>query len=157
MKRKFYADDLPTQKKLLETVINHIVRLIDGVGCISCRNGQKKLNAGHYHSVGSSKNLRYNLFNIFTQCESCNSYKSSNKTEYDNGLISVYGHEIYEYVKFGIVRQYPLLQIKLDKIRDAIVKAREIEKELVKADRTYNVLERLELRKVFNERIGIYE
>lgn len=157
MKRKFYADDLPTQKKLLETSINHIVRLIDkDHECFTCDRPSGQRQAGHRHSVGSNGSLRYHLFNIWTQCAQCNDHYSGRPSEYDEKLIKLYGKAFQEYVTLTLPVQYPEFHWKAFHLVEFVKRAREIEKELVKADKTYTNPERLEMRKLINERIGIY-
>lgn len=64
--------------------------------CISCGCWYSDLNiltAGHYLSVGSCPELRFNEMNINSQCLQCNSYKAGNGLEYQKGLIKKYGTE----------------------------------------------------------------
>ncbi len=79
-------------KKELQTEINRIVRLIDfDKNCISCNHGMdgftRQAHAGHYHSVGSSPSIRFNIHNIHKQCSICNNFKSGALREYRQGLI----------------------------------------------------------------------
>ena len=79
-------------KKDLQVEVNKLVRLIDeGCSCISCNSFTGKVNAGHYYSVGSRPNLRFNLMNIYLQCEHCNSYMSGNLIEYRENLVNLVG------------------------------------------------------------------
>lgn len=72
---------------------NKFIRLRDdGDSCISCgRNTGAKMNAGHYRSVGSCPELRYEEDNCHLQCEHCNSYKSGNIEHYRPALIAKIG------------------------------------------------------------------
>lgn len=140
----------------LQDEINHIARLIDKeTGCISC-GGQKSLAGGHYHSVGSNKTIRFHLDNIHLQDFYCNNWKSANTHKYDLGLIERYGNDYWNYIKFDIPKLFPLLKMAKNDYVDKIKTARQIVKELQKADLTYSAKVRLELRKKFNERLGIY-
>ena len=68
--------------------------------CISCgRHHQGQYHAGHYRSVGSAPELRFNVFNVNKQCVPCNVYLSSNAIDYRIGLIDKYGHEIVEAIE----------------------------------------------------------
>jgi len=144
-------------QKLLEKEINHIARLIDfGSGCISC-GGHTTPSGGHYHSVKSNGSIRFNLDNIHLQDYHCNVEKSANLHNYDLGLIDRYGKEYWEYVKFDIVRLFPLLKMAKNDYSQKIKTARSIVKHLKLENKTYNTTERLELRKKFNAMIGIYK
>jgi hypothetical protein len=144
-------------QKELEKGINKIAVLIDiGNGCISC-NGSKSPQGGHYHSVKANGSIRFNLDNIHLQDYYCNVEKSANLHQYDLGLINRYGKEYWEYVKFDIVRLFPLLKMTKNEYQDKINIARQIVKELKAVNLTYNAKQRLELRKEYNNRIGIYK
>jgi hypothetical protein len=79
--------------KDLQVVFNRFIRLRDaGNPCISCgRNSGAKMNAGHYLSVGSHPELRFNELNTNIQCEHCNSFKSGNQAAYRVELIKKIG------------------------------------------------------------------
>jgi hypothetical protein len=63
-----------------------------GLPCISCgRNTGSKRNAGHYLSVGSHPELRFEPLNCHSQCEHCNSWQSGNAVEYRRRLIEKIG------------------------------------------------------------------
>jgi hypothetical protein len=60
--------------------------------CISCgRNTGAKRNAGHYLSVGSHPELRFDEANVHSQCEHCNSWQSGNVAAYRLRLIEKIG------------------------------------------------------------------
>lgn len=143
-------------QKDLQKEINTIVRLIDkGSGCISC-NGQTTPAGGHYHSTGSNRSITFHLDNIHLQDFNCNNWKSANLHKYDLGLIERYSKQYWEYVKFDIPKLFPLLKMAKNDYAEKIKIARQIVKELQKADLTYPTNVRLELRKKYNERLGIY-
>ena len=51
--------------------------------CISCGRCHKgQYHAGHYRSVGSSPELRFEPLNVHKQCAPCNNHKSGNVIEY---------------------------------------------------------------------------
>lgn len=143
-------------QKLLEKPINKICCLIDfGSTCISC-NGKTTPQAGHYHTVGSNKSIRFNLDNLHLQDYHCNCEKSGNIHQYDLGLIKRYGKEYWEYVKFDIVGKYPLLKIPKEEYQHKISIANSIVKWLQLQNKNYSPIERLQLRKKYNKEIGIY-
>lgn len=80
---------------------NRYIRLRDtGKACISCgRDTGAKINAGHYRSVGSCPELRFNELNIYLQCEHCNSYLSGNAIEYRKNLKELIGNDLLEYLE----------------------------------------------------------
>lgn len=147
---------LPELKKLLETQINAICRLLDkDVPCISC-DGLTTPQAGHYHSVQKNGSIRFNLFNVHVQDYNCNCAKGGNQHAYDLGLIKMYGKEYWEMVKFELPLKYPVLKLTKPEIEEAINKAREILKNLKKANITYSTAQRIRLREEYNKAIGIY-
>jgi len=77
---------------------NKFIRTRDvGQSCISCgRNTGCKINAGHYLSVGSHPQLRYNENNCHLQCEFCNVYKSGAQAAYRPRLIEKIGLQAVE-------------------------------------------------------------
>jgi hypothetical protein len=155
-KLKDSVTGLPELKKLLETQINAICRLLDkDVPCISC-NGTTTPQAGHYHSVGSHPALRFNLFNVAVQDYNCNCAKGGNQHAYDLGLIKMYGKEYWEYVKFELPQQYPVLKLTKPELLEAIGKAKDLVKALKNANITYSVEQRKRLRHEYNSYIGIY-
>jgi len=146
----------PELKKFLETQINAICRELDkGSGCISCE-GHTTPQAGHYHSVQKNGSIRFNLFNVHLQDYNCNCAKGGNLHQYDLGLIKMYGKEYWEYVKFELPNQYPVLKLTKPELQEAIKKAKEILKALKKANITHSVNQRMRLRTEYNKYIGIY-
>lgn len=150
---------LPQKKQELEPEINLIARLIDkGHPCMMCGNPKmKRINGCHYHSKGHNDTIRFNLHNIWAGCHSCNSEKGGNIAGYDLCLISEFGHEYWEEIKFGLTREYKLLKLTKDEINEKIKIARQIIRELKKADKVYTNEERVELRDKYNKRLGMYE
>lgn len=82
-----------------QTWCNRYVRLRDrDMPCISCYKPMAKTgklggdyDAGHYRSVGSAPNLRFNLHNIHAQCKYCNNQLAGNHSGYRVGLIARIG------------------------------------------------------------------
>jgi hypothetical protein len=101
--------------KDLQVVFNRFIRLRDaGNPCISCgRNSGAKMNAGHYLSVGSHPELRFNELNTNIQCEHCNSFKSGNQAAYRVELIKKIGLEQVEKLE----SKHEPLKLTIDEIK----------------------------------------
>ncbi|WP_299074932.1 recombination protein NinG [uncultured Paraglaciecola sp.] len=100
MKRDFRAKDKPHQTKLTQQVFNRWVRLSDTSGeCISCGITYGQAHAGHYRSIGSAPELRFEPLNCHLQCQQCNTSKSGNIKGYREGLIKRIGIEKVEWLE----------------------------------------------------------
>jgi len=142
----------------LQKFINKIARLIDyGCPCISCGIKVKKENGCHFKSVGANPSLRYNLLNIYLGCNRCNVELGGNVHGYDDGIINLFGVDFWEYLKFGMIRDFPILSLSVSEIKEKIVICkdiiRELESDLIKIGNPDRIKKRIEL----NDRIGIYE
>lgn len=102
--------------KEAQDIFNTYIRLRDrNQPCISCQShDRKKWNAGHYKSVGSSPELRFNEFNVHKQCEQCNSYQSGNQVNYRIYLIQKIGIEMVE----DLEGPHSPLKLTIDAIKD---------------------------------------
>lgn len=81
----------------LQIKVNKLVRQLDSeLPCISCGRTEWG-DAGHYMSIGSTPQMRYNLWNIHGQCRECNNNFS--KANYEQGLISRYGEGICDKIQ----------------------------------------------------------
>ena len=108
-KKKLLEDDLPAQKALTKTAVNKLVLKRDiGKPCISCGTDKQniKYDAGHYKTVGSCPELRYNLKNINRQCSNyCNVNHSGNiNGAHDSkgqrvGIVERFGQERLDYLE----------------------------------------------------------
>jgi hypothetical protein len=87
--------------RLAQVACNAYIRERDKYrACISCgRFNNVKRNAGHYLSVGSHPELRFDERNIHVQCEACNSFLSGNVAAYRVGLIARVGQEVVDYLE----------------------------------------------------------
>ena len=100
------------------------------VSCISCGRPPKKINAGHYLSVGAHPELRFEPLNNHIQCEHCNSYKSGNQVEYRKRLIEKIGLDKVEWLEGPHKpKKYTIDEIKAIKAKYTKL-ARELEKEM---------------------------
>jgi len=96
-KKAFKMNDTKNLTEIAENVVNKYIRLRDKYEvCISCETPHAKWDAGHYESVGSDKQLRFNTLNIHKQCFYCNGPMSANKTKYRINLIKKIGLERVE-------------------------------------------------------------
>ena len=79
--------------KKVQTEFNKWIRTRDkALPCISCqRHHSGQYHAGHYKSVGSSPELRFNELNCHKQCSPCNNHLSGNITNYRANLIQKIG------------------------------------------------------------------
>ena len=85
----------------LQDAFNAWVRTRDaGQPCISCGRMHKgRWHAGHYRSVGSAPELRFEPLNVHLQCAPCNLYLSGNLTAYRINLIEKIGLEKVEWLE----------------------------------------------------------
>jgi hypothetical protein len=76
-----------------QAAFNAYIRLRDYQDpCICCdRHHQGQYHAGHYISVGSRPNLRFDEMNVHKQSAPCNNHLSGNQAEYRKRLIKKIG------------------------------------------------------------------
>jgi hypothetical protein len=132
-----YKDTRQLVKEMHENVFNPYIRLRDRKDpCISCGKHKKEYHAGHFHSVGARKDIRFNEDNCHKQCAGCNkgeTYQRANADtitrQYEANLIKKIGRERVESLAKVQVKKYTyeeLLEIKrhfktkLDKIKEEI-------------------------------------
>jgi len=127
---------LPKLKEEAQEEFNRYVRLRDfGKPCICCGmplgSGDVggSYDAGHYRSVGSAQNLRYDERNVHAQRKYCNRRLAGRAVEYRIGLIDRIGLAAVEALEAdNSVRKYT--REELAEIRDTYRKrANELEKE----------------------------
>ena len=86
-------------KKRLWKVFSEWVRRSENGKCFTCsaQKDWKETDAGHYVNAGSSPPpLYFDERNVHCQCDSCNRFKSGNKTVYALRLQQKYGSGILE-------------------------------------------------------------
>jgi predicted DNA-binding protein YlxM (UPF0122 family) len=145
-------------EKDLEKEVNHIVRLLDkGHPCISSDRINYTVNAGHMFSVGAFPSLRYNLLNIYAQSVGDNMYKGGNPLAYMEGLRKTFGAEVANEIN-QLKAKYPEIKLSIPEIRETIKVARQCVRDLMKveSDKPYTTEERIELRRQYNNILGIY-
>jgi len=155
--RQFPEVYLKENQVTLQTEINSIIRLIDkGQKCIDChRRGTPQWDAGHYNSRGNEPALRYHLDNIFIQTSYCNNHSEGNKGAFIDGIEQAYGKKYRRHVE-GLKGKYKRIPISAVDYPKIIKEARKIVRELRKANEVYSHNNRIYLRNIFNQRLGIY-
>ena len=142
-------------KKELQKEINTIVRLIDyGQSCICTDSKNGKMNAGHYVSIGSNDTIRYHLENIWLQSEYSNTYKSGDTLKYQQGIIKMFGKDYLDYM--NSLQSIKPIKLSVSELKEKIIITRKIVKELKENPSINSVIDRIEIRRKLNKRIGIY-
>lgn len=126
----------PQLIKEAQREFNRFIRLRDiGRSCICCGVplGEAVLggaaDAGHYRSVGSAPNLRYNEDNCHSQSKRCNRYGAGRAVDYRIGLVARIGLERVEALEADNTPKH-YTKDELRNIRDTYrIKAREMEKQ----------------------------
>ena len=115
----------------LQVQVNKYVRTRDkGKPCCTCgtTNPGIKYDAGHYRSVGSCKDLRFELTNIHRQCsQQCNQYGSGMRKEYSEFVVKTYGQAHLDWLDGphkALKEQFPTH----DSIRDEISRYKQLNK-----------------------------
>lgn len=87
--------------KELQKHFNKFIRLRDyELPCISCgRHHQGQYHAGHYRTVGSSPELRFDELNCHKQCAPCNNHMSGNIVNYRPNLITKIGQQKVDWIE----------------------------------------------------------
>lgn len=108
--RKAHRDnDLKHQTELTQKAFNWMIRALDAFrGCVSCGkpSGSYTLTAGHFRTVGSHPELRFDPRNCHGQCSGCNKgqqrkYKGDNATtrqKFEAELFHRYGQALLDYI-----------------------------------------------------------
>lgn len=157
-KMKESVKTLSDYKSDLQKEINTLARLLDfGHKCISSGLPlDSKYDAGHMWSRGSNPSLAFNLMNIYGQTVYANQWKSGDQLNYIEGLEKEFGREHKEYV-LGLKNRYPILKLTSEEIKLKTEIVRGLIKWVKLQDRKFTNKERIELRKEFNAKIGIYK
>ena len=95
---KLLKEKLKTRNEWLkeaQSAFNAYIRIRDiELPCISCgRHHTGQYHAGHYRSVGSAPNLRFDENNCHKQCQPCNSHLSGNIVLYRKALLVKAGEQ----------------------------------------------------------------
>lgn len=143
-------------KNLLQIPINTIIRLIDeGQPCIATGSTTGKRNAGHYISRGANDTIRFHLDNIHIQSEHSNSFNGGDTLRYQDGIKRIYGKEYFEFLE--TLKSIKPIKLSIEEIKEKILIAKSIVKDLKENNSTYDAETRLTLRAYYNELLGIYK
>ncbi len=96
--RRLAVKPLSYFAKLAQAEFNAYIRERDaGLPCISCdRYHDGQHHAGHYRTVGSNPELRFNEDNCHRQCAPCNNHLSGNIAGYTPNLIAKIGQARFD-------------------------------------------------------------
>lgn len=158
IKREWYENNktLSAWMEDLQDVVNAIIKLIDfKVPCIATNVLTGKRNSGHYYEKTAVPHIRFHLNNLHIQSEHSNRWKRGDLMRYREGLEYVYGLDYLKRVE--ALKELPAPEFTIDYVKEKIVIARKIVKELKKVERVYSTEERIELRNKYNEELGIYQ
>lgn len=134
---------LGEHKSDLQDIFNPCIRKIDeGYPCISC-GADKPSDAGHYRSRGAYPELRFDPFNVYLQCRSCNGYKGGKGIEIREGLIDRYGKEAAEAF---LEPTRPFGKLTINDIEELKKVVRRFLKYLKQEDKLYSIEETIQLR-----------
>lgn len=142
--------------KVLQPVINEIVRLIDyGQPCIASGVTRAKFSAGHFTSVGANRLIAMNVHNIHIQAYHSNGPQGGQPIEYLAGLREVYGYEYADFVMSlrGYRRTHKFNKSELE---EAFKVSLRIRNRLRRNKAVRPPLQRLRLRDMVNRVVGLY-
>lgn len=142
--------------KVLQPVINEIVRLIDyGQPCIASGVTTGKFSGGHFTSVGANRLIALNVHNIHIQAFHSNGPQGGQPIEYLQGLREVYGHEYAEFVMSlrGYKRQHKFKKFDFEEAYPMAVKIRN---RLRRNQMKRSPEQRVKMRNIVNRVLGLY-
>lgn len=109
---KTRADHLREAQALVNSFVRERDKLAPCISCQKFHTGQ--YHAGHYRSIGSAPELRFDAeFNIHKQCSVCNNHLSGNLINYRRNLIVKIGLEKVEWLE----GPHPPLKLTIDDIK----------------------------------------
>lgn len=151
---------LADYKKDLQVEVNRLVRLIDqDCSCLACGAINTKVDASHFRGVQAWPALRYHLFNIYSGCAQCNTYRGGNLIKFREGILNQFGDETMNFID-DLPIIYPSLKLMQHEVSEAIILAKQAVKEVVKLNKTEklprSIEQRIELRKKYNHLLNIY-
>lgn len=157
--KKVLKEKLETKtdvEKKLQKEINLIVRLLDKHWpCNSSgRSLGKNYDAGHVFSRGGNPQIQFHLLNIFAQSVHDNQWKSGNQLDFIERIGDIFGQELKEEILS--LKGLPAVNLEKHELSDKISIARGIVKWIKLQDRKFTLKERIDLRRKFNQEIGIY-
>lgn len=142
--------------KVLQPVINEIVRLIDyGQPCIASGVTSGKFAGGHFYSVGANRHISLNLHNIHIQAYHSNGPQGGQPVEYLKGLQRVYGHDYADFI-LDLKKYRPIHKISKQDMEAAYPVACRIRNWLRKNQCRRTPAQRIRLRNIINVRLNLY-
>lgn len=141
--------------KYVQPIINEIARLIDyGQPCIATGSTNGKMAGGHFWSVGANRTICLNLHNIHIQSFHSNSALGGDNIRYREGIIKTYGIEYMEQIEaLKLIKPIKLTKDELIQIKKEATK---IKNDLKNNLKIRSSDERIYLRNIINEYLGIY-
>lgn len=99
--RKEKLKTLADYRKEAQQAFNAWIRERDrDLPCVSCgRHHQGQYHAGHYRTVASAPELRYEPLNCHKQCAPCNNHKSGDIVNYRIELVKRIGADMVEWLE----------------------------------------------------------
>lgn len=135
LKIKATKERLKSRAKWLseaQKVFNKFIRLRDkNEPCISCGKHRNSYDAGHFKSVGSNPELRFNEDNCHKQCVYCNQHRHGAIDDYRIGLTKRIG---LARVEFLDRKDHPPLKLGVPEIKELIKTYKAKVKELESAE-----------------------
>lgn len=108
----------------------------DGQPCISCDKSSlvrrtlltgSAWDCGHYRSIGSAPELRFEPLNAHLQCVTCNRHLSGNTVEYRKRLVVRIGHKKLEWLE----GYHPPKNYTIDDLKELIAHFKKLTREIV--------------------------
>lgn len=142
--------------KVVQPIINEIARLIDyGQACVPTGTFKGKMNGGHYIAVGANRTIALNLHNIHQQSFSSNHHKGGDNLKYRLGLIKIYGQDYADAIQ--ALHQTQPIKLTKERLKEIEKTASQIRNGLKKNPVILSPEDRIEMREIINQQIGIYE
>jgi hypothetical protein len=152
--KKALKEKTTNWKNKTQTRVQEIARLIDrGLPCPSKKTFSKQ-DGGHLFSKGGHPQMRYNLHGIHRQSAQSNHFQNDD-AGFRKGISDEYGEAYFDFIES--LKQTPQPHYKEIEYMDFYQRACKIANELKKANKTYSLEERIELRNKVNLEVGIYE
>lgn len=147
-------------KVALQNEINKLSKMIDFkfgfTDCIDCgkflNKEKNQIDACHFISRKRNSSLKYNLLNLHSGHNHCNTRNETHEYSYRIGLEKRYGKDFLEEVD-GLSLKYPIIKLTAIEIAEKVALVR-------KSIRTFDSFQfesSIKARKQFNLLIGIYK
>lgn len=146
-------------KGYLQDEINKLARKIDSKllhnTCMDCDKtliGIKQVDGAHFTSVGSNPTIRYNLHNIHSARSDCNSYSDTHHEGYKEGIIKRYGKPYLNQIE-GLKLKYKIIKLSNKEVAEKLAIVRKLNRDFD----TFEIIDGVSARDLFNKKIGIYK